>query len=80
MFIQLIKNNVLIPLFGNIFDSVINITIIDDKKYNMNELLKYHPGGQEMIKKIIGHNGTKIYRNHHDHKFDYLLDKYEIKE
>ncbi len=44
----------------------------------MNELLKFHPGGKNSIEKIIGIDGTQIYRNYHGHNYDHILKKYKI--
>jgi cytochrome b involved in lipid metabolism len=54
---------------GNFLSSN-NITIIDDNKYDMTELLTMHPGRSTSIKKIIGTDGTKKYRNIHGKKFN----------
>jgi cytochrome b involved in lipid metabolism len=55
-----------------------SITIIDNKEYNMDELLKFHPGGRKSIEKILNKDGTEIYRNYHDNQFDHILKKYLI--
>jgi cytochrome b involved in lipid metabolism len=56
-----------------------NVTIIDNKKYDMDELLKFHPGGKKSIEKILNKDGTLLYRNCHGTQYDHILNKYLIK-
>lgn len=61
-----------------IFSSKPSWAIIDGHKYDMTDLLKYHPGGIAIIKNILGKDATGIFRKHHGNKLDESIKKYKI--
>lgn len=61
-----------------IFQSIPNWIIIDNHKYDMTDLLKYHPGGTNIIKEAVGKDCTLYYREHHGHTLDTNMEKYRL--
>lgn len=64
--------------YMGIFQSTPTWTIIDNQKYDMSELIKYHPGGSNIIKNILGLNCTEQFRAKHGHIYDHMLKKYKL--
>ena len=61
-----------------IFQSTPKWAIIDGQQYDMTDLLKYHPGGNHIIKNVLGKDCTKQYREHHVTSCDIAMQKYKI--